>query len=247
MLKIKNLQTKIDDKPILKGIDIKLEAGKIHAIMGPNGSGKSTLAYTIMGHPSHVITKGSITYNGRSINKLAPDERSKLGIFLSFQNPHSLPGIKVSTMLRTALNEHLKNQKKEPISVTDFILLLREAMKILDIPTEFASRCVNDGFSGGERKRLEILQALILKPKLLILDEVDSGLDVDAIKLVAKGVNQLQNNGAAVFIITHYQRILYHIKPDVVHILDKGKIVKSGDISLVEKIEQSSYQEAIAA
>ena len=242
-LEIKNLHVSVEDKEILKGVNLKLEAGKVHALMGPNGSGKSTLANIIMGHPKYKITKGEIIFNGQIINELSPNERAKLGLFLSFQYPSEVEGITISSFLRTALNSQLAARKEEPISVLDFHELLKEKLDLLKIPKNFSERYLNQGFSGGEKKKSEILQLSLLNPKLAILDETDSGLDIDALKAVAEGINTLieQDNKKSFLIITHYKRILEHVKPDKLSILIDGKIALEGGPELVDQLEEKGY------
>jgi len=239
MLQINDLHVTIDDKLILKGVNLTIKAGEIVALMGPNGSGKSTLAQVIMGNPEYTITKGSITFNGKDIHELDPDERAKLGLFLSFQYPVEIPGVTVANMLRTAVNARREN----PISVPDFMRLLYEQFSLLDIKKDFADRYVNTGFSGGEKKMTEILQLAVLEPQLALLDETDSGLDIDALQRVATGVNAVHKKlkGMGILIITHYQRILNYIKPDKVIILLDGKIREEGGPELVEKLESHGY------
>ena len=246
LLTIANLHVSADTHPILRGVDLSVESHEIVAIMGRNGSGKSTLALTIAGHPQYTVTDGAITWDSTPITDATPEERAHHGIFLSFQHPLALPGITVTDFLRAAVAAHHEATGATPPPLRDYLIQLREAMQTLGIPAAFASRYLNDGFSGGEKKKLEILQALILKPKLLILDEIDSGLDIDAIKTVAIGVNQLHEQGTAVVIITHYRRILNYITPTTVYIMAKGAIVKSGDMALVDALEQSSYDAVTA-
>lgn len=246
MLTVSDLQVTADQTPILHGVTLSVAAGEVVVIMGRNGSGKSTLALTMAGHPHYTVTAGTISWNGTDLTNTTPEERSQHGIFLSFQHPLALPGISVTDFIRAAVNAHDEADGRTPQPLRDFLVALREAMALLGIPPAFAKRYLNDGFSGGEKKKLEILQALLIKPKLLILDEIDSGLDIDAIKTVATGVNQLQQDGAAVIIITHYRRILNFITPSTVHIMAQGKIVKSGDLALVDALETSSY-DAITA
>jgi len=236
-LEIKNLKVEIEGKEILKGINLKLEKGKIHVLMGPNGSGKSTLANILMGNPKYEITDGKIIFNGKNINNLSPSERAKLGIFLSFQYPQEIEGVTISNFLRTALNSNNENK----ISIMDFKELIKEKSKLLNIPEEFSQRYLNDGFSGGEKKKSEMLQLLTLNPKIAILDETDSGLDIDALKSVANGINKFMNENKFVLIITHYKRILELIKPDKVSIMLNGKIVEEGDKKLVDKLESEGY------
>ena len=241
ILEIKDLHVSIEDgketKEILKGINMKLELGKVNALMGPNGSGKSTLANVIMGHPGYEVTKGKILFNGEDITKLNATERAKRGLFLSFQYPQEVSGVTISNFLRTALNA-LKDEK---ISVMDFHVLLKEKLKSLDMNEEFAERYLNEGFSGGEKKKSEILQLLTLDPKLAILDETDSGLDIDALRIVSKGINTFMNKNKCILIITHYKRILEHLTPNKLFIMIDGKIVKEGDATLVDTLEEQGY------
>ena len=236
-LKIKNLHVNVEDKEILKGINLTIKQGEIHALMGPNGSGKSTLSNAIMGHPIYTITKGSVILDNKDVLEMDVSDRAKLGLFLSFQYPVEIPGVSLANFLRTAYNE-IHNTK---INVIDFMKLLYQKMDMLKMGKDFAKRSLNVGFSGGEKKRTEILQLAILQPKFAILDETDSGLDVDALRVVANGVKKLSNKDLGVLMITHYQRILHHVKPDHVHILVNGKIVKSGDYSLAENVEKQGY------
>ena len=238
-LEIKNVHASIEGKEILKGIDLTIRSGEIHALMGPNGSGKSTLSYVIMGHPKYTVTEGSITLDGNDVLAMSADERAKAGIFLSFQYPAEIPGISMTNFLRTALN-HVRDKN---VSVHEFRSLLKEKMGMLAMGKEFAERYVNDGFSGGEKKRSEILQLAVLQPRIAVLDETDSGLDIDALRIVADGVNRLRtaDREMGMLIITHYQRILNYIKPDYVHILVDGKIVTSGGPDLAEHLETYGY------
>jgi len=236
ILEIKNLHVEIDNKEILKGINLTLDLGKINALMGPNGSGKSTLVNTIMGHPKYKVTKGDILFNKKSILKLSPDKRAKLGIFLSFQYPREISGVTVNKFLKTTSKE--LNPK---YSLFDFKKTLKEKREVLDMTEEMTERYLNEGFSGGEKKKNEILQMLMLNPKLILLDETDSGLDVDSLKVVAKGVNEIMNKEKSVLIITHYKRILEHIKPDKIFIMLKGKIALEGDGKLVDELEEKGY------
>ena len=242
MLKIKNLKAEIDGIKILKGINLNVNAGEIHAIMGPNGSGKSTLSSVIAGKEEYEVTDGSITFNNEDLLDLAPEERAHEGIFLSFQYPVEIPGISVSNFIKTSLNEQRKFKNLDPIATSELLRLMREKMKLLNIKQGYLSRNMNEGFSGGEKKRNEIFQMAMLNPKLSILDETDSGLDIDALKIVANGVNTLKNNENATVVITHYQRLLDYIVPDYVHILHDGKIVKSGDKNLALEMEERGYE-----
>ena len=236
---IRDLHVSIEGKKILNGVNLTVKKGEVCALMGPNGSGKSTLAYTLMGHPKYIVENGEAWYKGQNILLLKPDERAKLGVFLSFQYPQEIPGVSVSNFLRTALNSVKPNQ----ISVPDFVKLLKERMKLLKIDETFSRRYLNDGFSGGEKKRAEILQLAVLQPEIAILDETDSGLDIDSLKVVAEGVNTLLGPDLGVLIITHYQRILNYITPDAVHIMVKGRIVKSGGKELAHELEARGYDE----
>jgi Fe-S cluster assembly ATP-binding protein len=240
-LEIRNLHVTAEGKEILKGVSLDVEKGSIHALMGPNGSGKSTLANAIMGHPSLGVTEGTITFKGEDITEASPDERSRMGLFMAFQYPVAIPGVTVAKYMRMAVNAHREADGEEPVKLKDFRKETEEAMTLTNIPKEFSSRYVNDGFSGGEKKRMEILQLAMLKPELAVLDETDSGLDIDALRIVAKGVNKLAGPGMGVLIITHYQRILHLIKPDAVHVLYDGRIVKEGGSELVEQLEEKGY------
>ena len=242
MLKIENLKAEIDGIKILKGINLTVNAGEIHAIMGPNGSGKSTLSSVIAGKEEYEVTGGSITFNNEDLSELAPEERANEGIFLSFQYPVEIPGISVSNFIKTSLNEQRKYKNLDPIATSELLRLMREKMKLLNIKQGYLSRNMNEGFSGGEKKRNEIFQMAMLNPKLSILDETDSGLDIDALRIVANGVNNLKNNENATIVITHYQRLLDYIVPDYVHILHDGKIVKSGDKNLALELEKRGYE-----
>jgi len=242
-LEIKNLHVNIEDKEILKGLDLTIEQGKIHAIMGPNGTGKSTLAYTLMGHPSYTVTEGEVTFKGQNILELEPDERSRLGIFLAFQYPVSIPGVTVANFLRTAINARRRalNPEDKGMPIPEFRKLLKEKMAMLKMDQTFAGRYLNEGFSGGEKKRAEILQMATLKPEIAILDETDSGLDIDALRIVSEGVNTLMNKDMGVLVITHYQRLLNYIKPDYVHVMLGGRIVESGGPDLALQLEEKGY------
>ena len=242
MLKIENLKAEIDGIKILKGINLTVNAGEIHAIMGPNGSGKSTLSSVIAGKEEYVVTDGSIAFNNEDLLDLAPEERAHEGIFLSFQYPVEIPGISVSNFIKTSLNEQRKYKNLDPIATSELLRLMREKMKLLNIKQGYLSRNMNEGFSGGEKKRNEIFQMAMLNPKLSILDETDSGLDIDALRIVANGVNNLKNNENATIVITHYQRLLDYIVPDYVHILHDGRIVKSGDKNLALEMEEKGYE-----
>lgn len=247
-LEIKNLHANAENKEILKGLTLTVRSGEIHTIMGPNGSGKSTLCNVLLGHPKYKITKGEILFDKENINELSPDKRAQLGLFLGFQYPREIPGVTFSNFLRTCLNaiNKGKNPGAKPIGVMDFNKTLEEKMKFLDMPAEFRTRGVNEGFSGGEKKRAEILQLMTLNPNIAILDETDSGLDVDALKIVSKGINQARkDSGCGVLLITHYQRLLNYVKPDFVHIMSKGTIVKSGDHKLAHEIEDKGYESFI--
>ena len=243
-LEIKNLHVNIDDKEILKGVDLTIEQGKVHAIMGPNGTGKSTLAYTLMGHPSYTVTEGEVVFKGQNVLELEPDERSRLGIFLAFQYPVSIPGVTVANFLRTAINARLRavNPEDKGMPIPEFRKLLKEKMALLKMDQTFAGRYLNEGFSGGEKKRAEILQMATLKPEIAILDETDSGLDIDALRIVSEGVNTLMNKDMGVLVITHYQRLLNYIKPDHVHVMLGGRIVESGGPELALHLEEKGYE-----
>ena len=236
---IKDLHVSIEGKKILNGVDLVVKKGEVCALMGPNGSGKSTLAYTLMGHPKYTVDSGEVWYKGKNVLELKPDERAKLGLFLSFQYPQEIPGVSVSNFLRTAYNA----VKKNPLPVPEFVKLLKEKMHLLKIEDKFARRYLNEGFSGGEKKRTEILQMAVLQPDMAILDETDSGLDIDSLKVVAEGVNTLVGPNTGFLVITHYQRLLNYITPDHVHIMVKGKIVKSGGKELAHELEARGYDE----
>lgn len=241
MLKITNLHANINGKEILKGINLEVNPGEIHAIMGPNGSGKSTLSYVLSGKEDYEVTEGDILFNGESILEDAPEERAKKGIFLSFQYPIEIPGVSMANFMKASVNEIRKAQGKEALDSVNFLKTMREKMKFVEIDEKLISRSVNEGFSGGEKKRNEIFQMAMLEPKLAILDETDSGLDIDALKVVANGVNKLKNNNNATIVITHYQRLLDYIVPDFVHVLYNGKIVKSGGKELAFELEEKGY------
>jgi len=243
MLEIKNLHVDLEeeDKTILKGVDLTVEAGKVHAIMGPNGSGKSTLSYVLSGRDGYTVTDGSATLDGQDLLDMETEERAAAGLFLAFQYPVEIPGVGNMTFLRTAVNAQRKARGQDEISAADFLKLVRERAKELEIDADMLKRPVNVGFSGGEKKRNEILQMAVLEPKMCILDETDSGLDVDAMKLVANGVNSLRDAGRGFLVITHYQRLLDHIVPDVVHIMSEGRIIKSGGPELALEVEKNGY------
>lgn len=234
---ISNLHATVEGKEILKGLSLTVPEGQVHAIMGPNGSGKSTLASVLMGHPKYVVTKGTVKYNDQDVLAMSPDERSKQGIFLSFQYPMEIAGVSLGNFLRTAVNARLK----EPMSVGDFYALMQEKIKMMGMSEDFITRGVNEGLSGGEKKRAEILQMAMLEPSMAILDETDSGLDIDALKVVAAGVNALRSPKRGMIVITHYQRLLNYIKPDVVHVLIDGKIVKTGGPEVALELEEKGY------
>jgi Fe-S cluster assembly ATP-binding protein len=237
MLKIENLRVEIDGQEIIKGLDLEVGRGEIHAIMGPNGSGKSTLANVLMGHPRYEITDGSVTFEGEDVLELEPDERAKMGLFLAFQYPSEVPGVSVANFLRTAVN----SVREEELSPMEMYRLLQEKMAIMRMDPKFAERYLNEGFSGGEKKRNEILQMLMLEPKLAIMDETDSGLDIDALQVVARGVNEMRGPEFTAVVITHYQRILRYIEPDRVHVMLDGRIVTSGGKELAEALEEKGY------
>jgi Fe-S cluster assembly ATP-binding protein len=241
MLSIKNLHASIDGKEILKGINLEVKAGEIHAIMGPNGAGKSTLASIIAGNETYEVTEGEISLEGEDLRELAPEERAHKGVFLSFQYPVEIPGVSVTNFVKTAINETRKAQGLEDMPANEMLKVLREKSELLEIDRKFLSRSLNEGFSGGEKKRNEIFQMAMLEPKLAILDETDSGLDIDALRIVANGVNKLKSDKNAIVVITHYQRLLDYIVPDFVHVLLNGKIVKSGDASLALELEEKGY------
>jgi Fe-S cluster assembly ATP-binding protein len=240
-LEIRDLHVRVDDKEILKGLDLEVEKGRIHALMGPNGSGKSTLANAIMGHPAYEVTEGTIAFKGEDITGASPDERSRMGLFMAFQYPVAIPGVTVAKYLRMAINAHREARGEEPVKLKDFRKMTEQAMELTNIPKEFSSRYVNDGFSGGEKKRMEVLQLALLRPEMAVLDETDSGLDIDALQVVADGVNRYAGPEMGVLIITHYQRILHLIKPDTVHVLYDGRIVKQGGPELVDQLEEKGY------
>ncbi|MDT8328331.1 MAG: Fe-S cluster assembly ATPase SufC [Roseovarius sp.] len=248
MLEIKNLHVDLEeeDKTILKGVNLTVEAGKVHAIMGPNGSGKSTLSYVLSGRDGYRVTEGSATLEGVDLLEMEPEERAAAGLFLAFQYPVEIPGVGNMTFLRTAMNAQRKARGEDEISAADFLKLVREKAKTLKIDADMLKRPVNVGFSGGEKKRNEILQMAMLEPKMCILDETDSGLDVDAMKLVSEGVNALRDSGRGFLVITHYQRLLDHIKPDVVHIMADGRIIKTGGPDLALEVEKNGYSDILS-
>lgn len=241
MLEIKNLHASINGKEILKGLSLTIKPGEIHAIMGPNGSGKSTLASVVSGNPTFEVTQGSIVFEGKDLQEMAPEERANEGIFLSFQYPVEIPGVSMVNFMRTAINEQRKYKNLPPISATDFLRIMREKKALVEMDNKLANRSVNEGFSGGEKKRNEIFQMAMLEPKLAILDETDSGLDIDALRIVANGVNKLKSAENATIVITHYQRLLDYIIPDFVHVLHDGRIVKSGGKELAMELEAKGY------
>ena len=241
LLKIENLHVSVGDKKVLNGITLEVNTGEVHAIMGPNGSGKSTLAHVLAGRPGYTITQGSVTYDGRDLLALAPEERAHEGVFLGFQYPVEIPGVNNVYLLKAALNAARKHRGLPEVDAFDFLALVRDKMKLMKMDESFLSRGVNEGFSGGEKKRNEILQMLVLEPKLAVLDETDSGLDIDALKVVAAGVNSLRGPERAVVLVTHYQRLLDYIVPDHVHVLVRGRIARSGDKSLALALEERGY------
>jgi Fe-S cluster assembly ATP-binding protein len=241
LLEIKNLQASVDGRDILKGLDLTVNKGEVHAIMGPNGSGKSTLAHVLAGKPGYDVTDGEVKFEGADLLSLQPDERAARGVFLAFQYPIEIPGVTTMTFLRTALNAQRKTRGEPELTVPEFMKRQRDAAAKLSIDQEMLRRAVNVGFSGGEKKRNEILQMALLEPKLCVLDETDSGLDIDALKVVADGVNRLRSPERAMIVITHYQRLLNHIVPDVVHVLSKGRIVKTGGKELAHELEAKGY------
>lgn len=241
MLEVKDLHAKIGDKEILRGINLTIKDGETHAIMGPNGSGKSTLSAVLVGNPLYEVTSGSATFNGKDLLEMNPEDRAHEGLFLSFQYPVEIPGVSMTNFMRTAINEKRKYEGKESLSAADFLKLSREKRKIVELDSKLANRSVNEGFSGGEKKRNEIFQMAMLEPKLSILDETDSGLDVDALRIVAEGVNKLKTPDTSCIVITHYQRLLDILKPDVVHVLYKGRIVKTGGPELAHEIEERGF------
>lgn len=242
-MKIENLHAKIGDKEILKGLNLTLEEGKVHAIMGPNGAGKSTLSKAIVGHYDVEITEGDIQYKGKSIKGMEAEKRALEGIFLSFQNPVEIPGVNNAYFLRTALNAKREYEGKEALNAAEFLRLMKAHLGALDMKSDMISRSLNEGFSGGEKKRNEILQMLILEPDLIILDEIDSGLDIDALRAVSEGINKMKDGKRSFLVITHYSRILDYIKPDYIHVLKEGKIVKTAGVELVAQLEAEGYDD----
>ena len=240
-LEVKDLHVSVENKPILKGLTLTVNKGENHAIMGPNGSGKSTLANTLMGHPKYVVDKGEILIDGEDIITLSPDKRAKKGLFLAFQYPHEVSGVSVFNFLRSSFNSVSKTTDDKPLSIIGFRKYLREKMEVLGIEESFVKRYLNEGFSGGEKKKSEILQMAVLQPKIAVLDETDSGLDIDALKIVSDAVNKMSGPDLGILLITHYQRILKYVKPEFVHVLMDGKIVKSGSMSLAEELENKGY------
>jgi Fe-S cluster assembly ATP-binding protein len=247
MLKIQDLHVEVDGKPILKGINLDIEAGQVHAIMGPNGSGKSTLAYVLAGREGYEVTKGSVIYKGQDLMEMTPEMRAAEGVFLGFQYPVAIPGVSNIYFLKAALNAIRKHRGEDPLDAIDFMKLSKKKAALVQLPDELTKRSVNDGFSGGEKKRNEIYQMAMLEPSLAVLDETDSGLDIDALKVVAEGVNGLRGPDRAMLVITHYQRLLDYIVPDVVHVLINGQIVRTGDKNLAKRLEKEGYSEVRGA
>ena len=241
MLEIRDLHARVEGAEILHGIDLKVKAGEVHAIMGPNGSGKSTMAQVLAGHEAYEVTGGQVLYEGEDLLELSPDERAQAGLFLAFQYPVEIPGVNSAYFLRTALNQVRKARGEEELDAIDFLELAREKLALVEMEESFLKRSVNEGFSGGEKKRHEVFQMAVLNPRLAVLDETDSGLDIDALRIVAKGVNALKNEEHAVVVVTHYQRLLNYIVPDFVHVLMKGRIVKSGGKELAHRLEEEGY------
>ena len=240
-LEIRNLHVRVEEREILKGVDLDVSQGEIHALMGPNGSGKSTLANVIMGHPALEVTEGTITFKGEDITEAAPEDRAQAGLFMAFQYPVAIPGVSVSKYLRMIINAHREARGEDQIKIKDFAKTAQAAMELANIPKDFSSRYLNDGFSGGAKKRMELLQLALLRPEIAVLDETDSGLDIDALRTVAEGVNKFAGPDMGVLIITHYQRILHMVKPDAVHVMYQGRIVKEGGPELVGVLEEKGY------
>jgi Fe-S cluster assembly ATP-binding protein len=240
-LEVKNLEVSAEGKEILHGVDLRVAAGEVHALMGPNGSGKSTLANAVMGHPALEITGGEVRFDGEDITEVAPEERGRAGLFMAFQYPVAIPGVTVAKYLRMAVNAQREARGEPEVKLREFRQLTEQAMELVDIPKDFSSRYLNDGFSGGEKKRMEILQLALLRPRLAVLDETDSGLDIDALRTVAEGVNEFRGPDLGVLIITHYQRILHYVTPDFVHVMFGGRIVKEGGPELVATLEERGY------
>ncbi len=250
MLEIKNLNVTVGDAAILNGLSLTVNAGEVHAIMGPNGSGKSTLAQVIAGHDDYIVTDGSVRYDGRDLLELAPEERAREGVFLGFQYPVEIPGVNNAYLLKAAINAKRRHNNEGEVDAFEFLQLAREKMKDLDMDPAFLKRGVNEGFSGGEKKRNEILQMIMLEPRLAILDETDSGLDIDALRSVARGVNAMRSPERAIVVVTHYQRLLDYVEPDFVHVLSEGKIIRSGDKTLAQQLDEKGYdwvREAVGA
>ena len=241
LLDVKNLHASINDKEILKGINLTIRKGEVHAVMGPNGSGKSTLSAVLTGNPAYKVTEGTVSFHGKDLLSLAPEDRSHEGLFLSFQYPVEIPGVSTVNFMRAAVNAKRKYLNQEPLSASDFLKLMRQKRAVVELDNKLASRSVNEGFSGGEKKRNEIFQMAMLEPQLSILDETDSGLDIDALRIVAEGVNKLKSEENATIVITHYQRLLDYIRPDFVHVLYKGRIVKTGGPELALELEHTGY------
>ena len=241
MLSIKNLHAKVEGRDILKGLDLEVKAGEVHAVMGPNGSGKSTLAHILAGRDGYEVTQGSVSYMGKDLLAMAPEERAREGVFLAFQYPVEIPGVNNVYLLKAAFNAIRKQRGEEELDAMDFLALVKAKMQFMEMDPSFLNRAVNEGFSGGEKKRNEILQMLVLEPKLALLDETDSGLDIDALKVVAKGVNKLRDPQHAIVLVTHYQRLLDHVVPDKVHVLSSGRVVKSGGKELALELEKRGY------
>ena len=240
-LEIRNLHVRAGEKQILRGVDLSVDKGEIHALMGPNGSGKSTLANAVMGHPGFEVTEGQVVFKGEDVTEADPDERARMGLFMAFQYPVAVPGVTVTKYLRTVLNAHREGRGEQAIPLKEFRKVVEDAMSLTEVPREFSTRYLNEGFSGGEKKRMEILQLALQRPQMAILDETDSGLDIDALRVVANGVNTVAGPDMGVLIITHYQRILHLIEPNFVHVIWNGRIVKEGGPELVEELESKGY------